>query len=1153
MPCPAPACRLPLSPALHFIPCLLLWQICLLSGAAGAADLFPYGTAAGDTAMGKSDDASELIAWTGQGPGGSNPTLKIASTRSSSIYVNNNGCLSFGQAISSYSASLFPYSSTPIIAPLWCDVDTRGVGGGTVWYRVEQDAADLAQISTLITSRVPTAAGFQATFAFIATWDHVGYYAQKVDKLNTFQAVVVTNGVTCYALFLYPENGVNWLLADATGTRYPCMGLDAGNNAAYYNHPLSCTAGLTALPTLSNTTPATPGLFIYRIDDSTIPEVPAAPTTGTVTADASLTRWVEGTGIWTGDATVWRSGFNAIFNSPARNLAMTDIVANNLQLNGSGFSLGGNLQFNGLQFASPTDEVVISSTSVMTPRAQNAITQGRLTFRDSATLVAIGTGTINGGTINLRHTSRVVSYSADAITSQTALIFDSSFSGIGGTLDLRGIGATVGTINSVSTGGLITNSGSAVAALNVAGAGSSDFRGQIVNGTAASALTKSGAGMLTLYGTNTYTGPTTISAGTLRLAAAPALPAASVVTLSAGATLDLGGYAHTFPASTGDGTLAMGAGTATYNLTADATMNTVLSGTGGFVKTGSAVLTLNAATSHTGPTTISAGTLRLGVNDALATCSAVFLNGNATLDLNGHDQTVTNLDSYNAGTSQFDSGTVVLGGARLKNVAAVTNNWAGSITGTGTFEKSGPEPMHWLWGSSSFSGALVITQGVLSADAVNVLSPNAGVAVASGATLWLGGASQTVGALSGAGAVAIGAGCTFTVGAGDASGEFSGSLSGTGALAKTGTGTQTLSGSSSFTGFTYVLGGTLGVTAGGALSTPEADIVVASTGSGNFVLAGGAVTARSLILGHDGGSANAVLNGGTLTTGEIARWSVTSGIVFNGATLRALADSSVLLNGFTSGSAEIQAGGLIIDTNGFTVSTVAELSGSGTLTKTGAGSLSLAGAFGHTGNTVVAAGTLSIGSARLADSGQVSVSAGAVLHLAFSGTDTVRALTLAGVQHLSGTWGGIGSGAQHETALITGPGLLVVVNEVISWMSDNGLSASTLAADDDGDGLPNALEYCLGTSPTQRSTATTGTTLQGSVLKFAYPRRKGFSLVTSVVEWSDDLSTWSSAGVGAPAVVADLGTTESVSVDIAVPESTRRRFVRLRVVVPASP
>lgn len=1130
---------------------------CLLGATARAADLIPYGTAAGDTAMGKADDASVNVSWQNLGPGGSTPLLNFAGKSYTSIYVNNNGCLSFGQAIPAYTPILFPYSSTPIIAPLWCDVDTRGTGGGTVWYRLEQDAGDLAQISTQITSSVPTAAGFQATYAFIATWDHVGYYASKVDKLNTFQAVVASNGLQSYVMFIYPENGINWLKGDASGPGYPGMGLDGGDRVAYYNHPLAGTADLTTLPTLSNTTPAVSGLFIFRIDGSTITEVPAAPTTGTVTATSSTNNWSTSSGTWTGDATTWRNGLNAIWNGPARTVILDNVTANNLQLNASGFTFNSSsspgVQFNKLLLTAPTDEVTFASGGVIIPNAADAVTQGTLKFQNTTVLVARGTGTINGGTIYLRNTARLLSYSADAITSQTALIFDSSFGSPGGTLDLRGIGATAGTINSVSTGGLITNSGSAVAALNVAGAGSSDFRGQIVNGTAASALTKSGAGTLTLYGTNTYTGPTSISAGTLRLAAAPTLPAASVVTLSAGATLDLGGYAHTFPASTGDGTLAMGAGTATYNLTTDATMNTVLTGTGGFVKTGSAALTLNAATSHTGPTTLSAGTLRLGVNDALATCSAVFVNGSATLDLNGHDQTVTNLDSYNAGTGQFDSSTVMLGGARLKNVAAVTNNWAGNITGTGTFEKSGPEPMHWLWGGSSFSGALVITQGVLSADAVNVLSPNAGVAVASGATLWLGGASQTVGALSGAGAVAIGAGCTFTVGAGDGSGEFSGSLSGTGALAKTGTGTQTLSGSSSFSGATFVLGGTLAVTAGGVLSTPEAGMVVASTGSGNFVLAGGTVTTQAVILGHDGGSANAVLNGGTLTTGEIARWSVTSGIVFNGATLRALADTSVLLNGFTTGSAEIQAGGLIIDTNGFTVSTVAELSGSGTLTKTGAGSLSLAGAFGHTGNTVVAAGTLSLGSARLADSGQVSVSAGAVLHLAFSGTDTVRALTLAGVQHLSGTWGGIGSGAQHESALITGPGLLVVVNEVISWMSDNGLSASTLAADDDGDGLPNALEYCLGTSPTQRSTATTATTLQGSVLRFSYPRRKGGSLVTSVVEWSDDLSTWSSAGVGPPAVQADLGTAESVSVDIAVPESTRRRFVRLRVVVPASP
>src|SRR5690606_10168732 len=60
-----------------------------------------------------------------------------------SLYINNNGNISFGQDIFTYSASAFPMASTPfqqyqIIAPFWADVDTRG--SGQVLYKVTPTA-----------------------------------------------------------------------------------------------------------------------------------------------------------------------------------------------------------------------------------------------------------------------------------------------------------------------------------------------------------------------------------------------------------------------------------------------------------------------------------------------------------------------------------------------------------------------------------------------------------------------------------------------------------------------------------------------------------------------------------------------------------------------------------------------------------------------------------------------------------------------------------------------------------------------------------------------------------------------------------------------------------------------------------------------------
>ncbi|MGB0423384.1 MAG: nidogen-like domain-containing protein [Flavobacteriales bacterium] len=83
----------------------------------------------------------------------------------SSVFVNNNGNITFNGAVSSFSASGFPFG-TPMIAPFWGDVDTRGTG--EVWY-------------------------FNTGSALIVSYFEVGYYNSQSDKTNNFQ-VVITNG-----------------------------------------------------------------------------------------------------------------------------------------------------------------------------------------------------------------------------------------------------------------------------------------------------------------------------------------------------------------------------------------------------------------------------------------------------------------------------------------------------------------------------------------------------------------------------------------------------------------------------------------------------------------------------------------------------------------------------------------------------------------------------------------------------------------------------------------------------------------------------------------------------------------------------------------------------------------------------------------------
>jgi gliding motility-associated-like protein len=87
-----------------------------------------------------------------------------------SVYINNNGNVSFGAAYSTFTADTFPSSQFVMVAPFWGDVDTRDslTPSGVSYFKV-----------------TPT--------HIIIQWDSVGYYDAHADKRNTFQ-LIMTNG-----------------------------------------------------------------------------------------------------------------------------------------------------------------------------------------------------------------------------------------------------------------------------------------------------------------------------------------------------------------------------------------------------------------------------------------------------------------------------------------------------------------------------------------------------------------------------------------------------------------------------------------------------------------------------------------------------------------------------------------------------------------------------------------------------------------------------------------------------------------------------------------------------------------------------------------------------------------------------------------------
>lgn len=93
-------------------------------------------------------------------------TVNFFGTTYNSVYINNNGNITFSSALSTFTPTQFGNAGVPIIAPFWADVDTRGSNSGVTQYGVGT-----------VDSRN----------AFGVSWVNVGYYNQKTDKLNSFQ------------------------------------------------------------------------------------------------------------------------------------------------------------------------------------------------------------------------------------------------------------------------------------------------------------------------------------------------------------------------------------------------------------------------------------------------------------------------------------------------------------------------------------------------------------------------------------------------------------------------------------------------------------------------------------------------------------------------------------------------------------------------------------------------------------------------------------------------------------------------------------------------------------------------------------------------------------------------------------------------------
>ena len=87
-----------------------------------------------------------------------------------------------------HTSELFPLGGeNKIISVFWADVDTRG-GAGKVWYEESTNTNNLNKAASDIKAAFPSVvpSNFEVTHLFIVTWEDVGYYNQKKDKVRTY-------------------------------------------------------------------------------------------------------------------------------------------------------------------------------------------------------------------------------------------------------------------------------------------------------------------------------------------------------------------------------------------------------------------------------------------------------------------------------------------------------------------------------------------------------------------------------------------------------------------------------------------------------------------------------------------------------------------------------------------------------------------------------------------------------------------------------------------------------------------------------------------------------------------------------------------------------------------------------------------------------
>ena len=655
------------------------------------------------------------------------------------------------------------------------------------------------------------------------------------------------------------------------------------------------------------------------------------------------------------------------------------------------------------------------------------ITVDSLTFGNNGTVGRNANFTLSGSTLAL--SSATITTTA---TTSGSVLTD----GVGNALSLTGSNVvSLGTGHNLTIGGNISGSGS---------------------------LTKLGIGQLYLTGSNSQSGVTSITEGTVR-------------TGSGGASSDSNNFAF----GSGD-VIVSGSGTLAVRNSSTVSNNLTIGGLGSSAATGSLAGSFGASSQ----TAVVSGSVTLATDALISTWGSNGVTG-SKLSLTG---------PINLGSNRLTLSQVVTGSA---------TTWievGGAIAGTGSVVVDGTANVY-LNGANNYSGGTTIQSGTIHAGSTTALG--SGSATLNSGVLDLNGQSVTIGALTGSSGALI---TSLVSGSASLTSNtatqttFAGRItdgSGVVSLTKAGSGSLYLTGSNSQSGTTYITGGNVRTGSGGA-STDSNNYAfgtgaVVVSGSGTLAVRNNSTVSNNLTIGGVGSSA---------TTGALAGSfgaSSQTAIVSGSVALITDALISTWASGGVNGSKLSLSGPINIGSNKLTFTQVVTgtatriladptswitvggaISGNGSVDLDGGASVYLNGANTYTGATTVKSGVLA-GSGTIA--GAVIVENGTIAP--GGSADAIDTLTVGSLE--------LGSSA---TAAFTISNLVSYDSIVSTGAVDFGSTGGNVTVDFLADGFAHMSVWQL----------FSGTSFTGNLSSFGITGAYGTPTFTYADgEWSADL------------------------------------------------